>query len=141
MIRRYPDIKVHEYSLDEFRMFYSGLLAIAGAHDHLNYLWSREHSFPVESAVLVKHRWEWVCTISGLTGLPRDLVYSMVRDTTFGRVRSDNFHVLPFAPMTGSKSVLALAPPFSLGSNWEENILPFVQRSNCLFKDFRNETG
>jgi hypothetical protein len=128
MRRRYPTTVIGGYTLDDFKKFYSAINAIAGAHEHLYHLWSQANALPLGSAVLVEHRFEWVRQIRELTKLDSDLIYEMLADTTFGRVPSTGFQVLPFVPLRAGGSVLALAPPFPLSSNWEENILGCLSR-------------
>ena len=128
MMRRYPDIKIGDYNLDEFRRFYAAINAIAGTHEFLCYLWSQDNSLPADSLLLYWHRAQWVKELSRLAGLPVDQVYAMIKDATFGRVYAVDFHLLPFVPMTTDASILALAPFCSLSSNWEENVLRCLSR-------------
>ncbi len=128
MSRRYPDIRIGDYSLDDFRKFYSAINAIAAAHEHLCYLWSSENGLPVDSLLLFDHRFHWGRHLARLTHLSHEQIYGMIKDATFGRVYSVNFHLLPFVPLKRDKSVLALAPYCSLSSNWEENILSCFSR-------------
>ena len=75
MMRRFSGIAVRDYNLEEFRRFYSAVLSIGGAHDHLNYRWSTGGFFPVETAIVVKHRCEWVSLIRELSGLATDISF------------------------------------------------------------------
>jgi hypothetical protein len=127
MMRR-PEIQIGEYGLEDFRKFYSGLNAIAGAHEFLCYLWTQEHGLPLDSLLLFEHRSHWVNLISELTHLTRDQVYAMLRDVMFGRVRAADFHLLPLVPLNEKGAVLALAPFCSLSANWEENVLRCLSR-------------
>ena len=142
MMRRYPEIQIGEYKLNEFRRFYSAINAIAGAHEFLCYLWSQTHGLPIESLLLYAHRSQWVDSLSRLAKLTREQVYAMIKDVTFGRVYAVDFHLLPFVPLTKENSVLALAPFCSLSSNWEDNVLRCLSRrdsdlysSNTLTKE------
>jgi hypothetical protein len=126
--RRYPDIRIGGYSLDDFGKFYSAVNAVASAHEFLCYLWGRENHLPIDSLLLFEHRSEWVKILSELAGLAREQIYEMLRDTTFGRVRAADFHLLPFVPLNAEGTVLALAPFCSLSANWEENVLRCFSR-------------
>lgn len=142
MMRRYPEIQIGGYKLDEFRRFYSAVNAIAGAHEFLCYLWSQTHGLPTDSLLMYDHRSDWVKNLSRLAKLTREQVYAMIKDATFGRVYAVDFHLLPFVPLTEGGTVLALAPFCSLSSNWEENVLRCLSRrdsdlysSNTLTKE------
>ncbi len=128
MMRHYPEIQTGDYSLEDFRKFYAGVNSLAGAHEFLCYLWSRDHGLPLDSVLLFDHRYQWVQSISALTNLAQDYVYAMLRDVMFGRVRAVDFHLLPFVPLTKKGTVLALAPFCSLSANWEENLLKCLSR-------------
>ena len=123
MFRRFPEIDVGSYNLKDFRLFYVGLLAICGAQDYLCFRWAEEHAYPLESAVLVRTRTEWIKTISALVCLAPELVAAMIHDLVLGRFRTQDLQLSPFVPVHQDESILAIAPPFVLASNWEENIL------------------
>jgi hypothetical protein len=123
VFRRFPEIDVGNYNLEEFRLFYAGFLAMSGAQDYLCFRWAEEHPYPLESAVLVRPRTEWIKTIASLVGLDTELVAVMVHDLVFGRFRAQDLQLSPFVPVHKDESILAVAPPFVLASNWEENIL------------------
>ncbi len=128
MTRRYQDIQIGEYKLSEFRRFYSAINAIAGTHEFLCFLWSQTDGLPIESLLLYAHRSQWVDDLSRLAKLTRKQVYAMIKDASFGRVYSVDFHLLPFVPLTENRTILALAPFCSLSSNWEENVLRCLSR-------------
>ncbi len=128
MRRRYPGIKIGGYSLEDFRKFYSGLNAIASAHEFLCYLWALEHGLPTDSLLMVEHRSDWVRLLGELTSLPHEQLYEMLKDVTFGRVQAIDFHLLPFVPFNREGTILALAPFCSLSANWEENVLRCISR-------------
>ena len=136
MRRRYPDIRIGDYSLDDFRKFYSGINAVASAHEFLCYLWSQEHRIPTESFLMVEHRSHRVRLLSELTDLACEQIYEMLKDVTFGRVHAIDFHLLPFVPLKREGTVLALAPFCSLSANWEENVLRCLSRRDSdLYSD------
>jgi hypothetical protein len=128
---RYSEFKIGAYNLEDFRRFYCGVMAIAGAHEHLSFLWLvKNGTLPIETLVLKEHRTYWISLLSELTSISPDITRRMLTDTTFGTVRAENLHLLPFVPLSDSGSVLALAPPFPLSTNWEENLLQCLARAD-----------
>jgi hypothetical protein len=123
MFRRYPDISVGTCTLGQFRNFYTGLLALVGAHDYLCFRWSQAHGQPLESYVMVFPRSRWVQLIAKYSGLSEPEILSIIPDLTFGGSQAQDLQVMPFVPLARESSLLAVSPPFALASNWEENIL------------------
>lgn len=123
VFRRYPSISVGDYTLEQFRNFYVALLTIVGAHEHLCFLWSRQHGPPVSSLTLVIPRAQWVRLLSEYAGQSASITETILRDLVFGESRGQDLQMLPFVPLANDKSLLAVAPAFPLQSNWEENIL------------------
>ncbi len=122
-LRRYPSISVGDYSLEQFRAFYSGLLAVVGAHEHLCFLWARSRSRPLESLVLVYPRVKWNELISEYSGLAVSCIEHILPDLTFGAFASQDLQMTPFVPLADDSSLLGVVPHFPLQSNSEENIL------------------
>ena len=123
LFRRYPNISLGNYTLEQFRNCYVAILTIAGAHEHLCFLWAREHRFPVDSAVLVYNRLKLCELLSKYSGEPSIIVEDIIRDLTAGVTRAQDLQTLPLVPLADDSSLLAIAPAFPLASNWEENIL------------------
>jgi hypothetical protein len=130
MSRRYPNIRIGEYTLDDFRRFYSAINSTAGSHEFLTYQWSLDHGLPLDTLVLSDHRYHWVRHFSATTKLPEALIYAMLKDVTFGKVFAVDFHLRPFVPLNTAATLLALAPYVSLSSNWEENVLNCFARTD-----------
>ncbi|MFZ0771599.1 MAG: hypothetical protein WAN08_09265 [Candidatus Sulfotelmatobacter sp.] len=122
-LRRYPSISVGSYSLEQFRAFYVGLLAVVGAHEHLCFQWARGRSSPIESLVMVHPRLRWMELISEYSGLGVSTVECILPDLTFGAFASQDLQMTPFVPLADDNSLLGVVPHFPLQSNWEENIL------------------
>jgi hypothetical protein len=122
-MRRYPSISVGDYSLEQFRAFYAGLLAVVGAHEHLCFLWARSRSRPLESLVLVYPRLKWIQLISEYSGLAVSCIEHILPDLTFGAFASQDLQMTPFVPLADDSSLLGVVPHFPLQSNSEENIL------------------
>jgi hypothetical protein len=121
--RRYPNISVGDYTLEQFRLFYAALLAIVGAHEHLCFLWSRFNETPLESLILVYPRLKWIDLISEYSGLAASIIECVIPDLVFGASPSQDLQMTPLVPLASDNSLLAVAPAFPLQSNWEENIL------------------
>ncbi len=123
VLRRYQNISVGHYDLEEFRQFYGGLLAIVGAHEHLCFLWSKRKGVPFQSLVLVDPQTTWVKLIAEYSGLATERVSRILPDLILGTSPSQDLQMTPFVSLSGTNSILAVAPAFPLQSNWEENIL------------------
>jgi len=122
--RRADSINVGEYTLEEFKKFYAGLLVVCAAHEHLCFRWMQQgYDFPIDSAVMVKQRARWTHILSILTGTPTELSIRMMADLTLDTKHSLNLHVHPFVPLDAQGQLLALAPHFPLHSGLDENIL------------------
>ena len=93
-------------------------------HDFLCFLWGqRTGRYPIESAVLVKKRSEWIRLLSFLSDLGSATTEQLLKDLTFHSKRLPDLHVFPFVPLDEGKELLALVPQFILGSSPEDNIL------------------
>jgi len=121
--RRYPNVSLGAYTLEQFRNCYVALLTLVGAHEHLCFLWAREHRFPLDSAVLVYNRPQLVRLLCKYSGEPSAIVEATLPDLTAGVARAQDLQTLPVVPLADDASLLAIAPAFPLASNWEENIL------------------
>ena len=111
------------YSLRDFLSFYAALLAVCSIHEQLCYLWSLEHVYPINSAVMVKSRSSWINVCSKFSFIAPAVVDSMITDLTFGTVRPLTLQVHPFVPLNHDSTLLAVSPHFPLNSKPDENIL------------------
>ena len=123
LFRRYPDISLGIYTLEQFRNCYVALLTVVGAHEHLCFLWAREHRFPLDSAVLVYNLPQLVKLLCKYSGESSTIVEAIIPDLTAGVTRAQDLQTLPIVPLADHSSIVAIAPAFPLASNWEENIL------------------
>jgi hypothetical protein len=122
--RRADSLDLGEYTLEEFKKFYAGLLAMCAAHEHLCFRWMVQgKEFPLDSAVMVKQKSQWAHSLSRLTKIATNTCHHMIKDLTLGTTRSLDLHVHPFVPLNAAGQELALAPQFPLHSNIDENIL------------------
>ncbi len=92
-----------------------------------------------ESAVIVRARDGWVDVLSALSGIPGDKCAGVLSDLTFDSRRSVDLHVHPMVQIDPANDLLAVAPPFPLHANHEENILRVCsQRRRQVFDAFSN---
>jgi hypothetical protein len=124
IMRRSEGLNLGPYTLGTFKCFYAALQSISAIHDHLCFQWGqRTGVYPIESAVQVKKRDEWIEILSFHSGLGKTTTEQLLNDLTFHTKRLPDLHVFPFVPLDESKELLALAPQFILGSSPEDNIL------------------
>ncbi|MGA3047467.1 MAG: hypothetical protein ABSD67_12625 [Terracidiphilus sp.] len=124
IMRRSEGLDLGPYTLGAFKCFYAALQSICAIHDYLCFLWGqRKGTYPIESAVQVKKRDEWIEILSFHSGLAKTTTEQLLNDLTFHTKRLPDLHVFPFVPLDESKELLALAPQFILGSSPEDNIL------------------
>ncbi|MFZ0860582.1 MAG: hypothetical protein WAN18_07850, partial [Candidatus Sulfotelmatobacter sp.] len=123
LFRRFPQFDIGGYNLADFRRFYAALLSITGTQDYLCFVWAGNHSYPLDSSVIVKSKVEWTDLVSQICGIDKNVVSLIISDLVFDRSTSHDLHVQPFVPLDRDQKLLAIAPPFVLSSNWEENIL------------------
>jgi hypothetical protein len=144
IMRRGEDLDLGPYTLGTFKCFYAALQSICAIHDYLCFLWGqRAGTYPIESAVLVKKRDEWIEILSHHSGLGKPATEQLLNDLTFHSKRLPDLHVFPFVPLDGANELLALVPQFVLGSAPEDNILRACsylrERSHSLLTDDKAE--
>jgi hypothetical protein len=124
LTRRAGHLTLGAFTLDEFGAVYAALVTIASAHDFLCFCWGEScRAYPLESAVIVRARSAWVDALSELSGITREKCANVLSDLTFDNRRSVDLHVHPMVPIDGADDRLAVAPPFPLHANHDENIL------------------
>lgn len=124
IMRRSEKLDLGAYTLGAFKCFYAALQTVCAMHDFLCFLWGqRTGRYPIESAVLVKKRSDWIRLLSYFADLSSITTEELLKDLTFHSKRLPDLHVFPFVPLDEGKELMALAPPFILGSSPEDNIL------------------
>jgi hypothetical protein len=124
IMRRSENLDLGAYTLGAFKCFYAALQTVCAMHDFLCFLWGqRTGRYPIESAVLLKKRNEWVRLLSFLSGLKNTTTEQILNDLTFFLKRLPDLHVFPFVPLDAERELMALVPHFILGSSPEDNIL------------------
>jgi hypothetical protein len=124
IMRRSKNLDLGDYTLGTFIRLYAALQSICAIHDFLCFRWGqRIGMYPIESAVLVKKRVEWIRLMSYHSGVNIDITEQVLSDLTFYSKRLPDLHVFPFVPLDDGHETLALAPQFILGSSPEDNIL------------------
>jgi hypothetical protein len=124
LARRAGDLTLGPFTLDEFSAVYAAIVTVASAHDFLCFCWGESFRvYPLESAVILRARSAWVDTLSQVSGISREKCADVLSDLTFDRSRSVDLHVHPMVPIDAANDRLAVAPPFPLHANHDENIL------------------
>ena len=124
IMRRSENLDLGVYTLGAFKRFYAALQSVCAIHDFLCFLWEKRAGiYPIESAVLVKKRDEWIRVLSFHSGLGNATTEQLLNDLTFYSKRLPDLHVFPFVPLDEEKELLALVPQFILNSSPEDNIL------------------
>lgn len=124
VFRREDNLVVSTYTLREFRALYSALLAICGVHDFAcDWRGQMKGHYPINSAVMVLHRKEWIKLLRKLAPLPQNIVEDVLDDLTFGATKTLDLFVHPFVPLGDNSEILGLAPHFPLKSRPDENII------------------
>ena len=99
-MRRSEDLDLGPYTLGAFKRFYAALQSICAIHDFLCFLWGKPSStYPIESAVQVKKRDEWIELLSFHSELAKTTTEQLLNDLTFHSKRLPDLHVFPFVPL------------------------------------------
>ena len=124
LFRRDESLHLAQYSLGQFKSFYSSLLAICAVHEHFCFKWVEQgNRYPLSSAVLVKQRSEWTDVLAETASLSVQTVNAILSDLTTPTARPIDLLVHPFVPLDANSRLLGLIPHFVLHSNSEENII------------------
>ena len=124
LTRRAGDLTLGPFTLDEFGAVYAAIVTVASVHDFLCFCWGQScRVYPLESAVIVRTRSAWVGALSELSGITREKCANVLSDLTFDTRRSVDLHVHPMVQIDAPHDRLAVAPPFPLHANHDENIL------------------
>ena len=123
LTRRDGALTLGPFSLDEFCAVYAALVTVVSAHDILCFRWGQSSgTYPLESAVMVRTRSAWIDALSSLSGIASEKCADVLSDLTFDNRRSSDLHVHPIVQIDATNGLLAVAPPFILQANHEENI-------------------
>jgi hypothetical protein len=124
LFRRQDDLRISTFTLKEFRGLYSALLALCGVHD-LACDWRGQMmgQYPINSAVMVFHRKDWIKLLRRISSLPQSMVDDAITDLTFGVTKTLDLFVHPFLPLGKDSEILGLVPQFPLKSQPDENII------------------
>jgi hypothetical protein len=92
---------------------------VAGANSIL----SKAGQYPVNSAVIVFRRQDWIGLLGKIYSLSHATVDKALTDLTFGVTKTRDLFVHPFVPIDERFELLVLAPQFPLKSRPDENII------------------
>jgi hypothetical protein len=88
--RRDDALILGAYTLGIFRKFYSALLAICSVHEHACFLRAQlTKAYPVNSAVMVWKREDWIRLLTRISGLPKASVSEIFGDLASIRSNQD----------------------------------------------------
>ena len=121
--RRDESLNLGRYTLKDFKIFDSALLSVCSVHEILCYWWGKQHSYPLNSAVIVRKQRDWVILLSALTSLTPKTTEAILIDLTLDRKTPLDMCVHPFVRFSKDSLYLCLAPQFPLKSRADENIL------------------
>jgi hypothetical protein len=124
LFRRHETLDLGGYTVENFKRFYSGLLAICAVHENACHFRSQlQHKYPLDSAVLVRHRKNWKQLLARLTSLGPETIDLIIRDLTLGETTVLDLYVHPFISLNNESDVLGIIPHFPLNSRADENII------------------
>jgi hypothetical protein len=124
MFRRNSEVNVGGYTLGDFQLFYTALIAVMATHEHLCELWKNDpRKIPFISTVVIHSPTEWMRLIRSLTNQSREIVETIIADLTYGAIRKRDPMLSPFIPVNTAQTQLAVAFPYVLASAAEDNVL------------------
>jgi len=131
LVRHREEICLGSYSMKQIKEFVAALQTLCAIHDHLCFLAAqRRREFPVNSAVLVKKRDEWVRELSSISGMDRQAAGEILGDLTFGDRVPIDLHSELFVPLDKKADFLAVVPHFGLSARVDENLLRTLSRTD-----------
>jgi hypothetical protein len=134
LFRRSEALDVGGYDLGEFKRFYAGFLAICATHENACDLRGQmQQKYPLDSAVLVKRRSQWIEILGEITSLEHDKMARMIGDLTFGATVEQDVYVHPFIPLSEDGEELGVVPHFALNSRADENVIRVCSRLRPAF--------
>ncbi len=127
MFRRSDSLDLGAYTMADFKQFYSAFLAALAVHEDLCFRFGARHSYPHDSAVMVRERSGWADLCASVSGLRPELCAAIFDDLTFAdQGPRQDLSTCPAVPVGGGD--LAIVPLFPLAARADENILRVIQR-------------
>jgi hypothetical protein len=131
LVRHREEVCLGSYSMKQIKEFVAALQTVCAIHDHLCFLAAqRRREFPVNSAVLVKKRDEWVRELSSISGMDPQAAGEILEDLTFGDRVPIDLHSELFVPLDKKGDFLAVVPHFGLSARVDENLLRTLSRTD-----------
>jgi hypothetical protein len=122
--RRDDALVLGSYTLGTFRKLFSALIAICSVHENACFV--RAHlkkAYPVNSAVLILSRKDWIRLLSKISSLSKTDVSEILVDLMFGATKTLDLYVHPFVSLDAKADLIGIVPHFPLKSRADENIL------------------
>jgi hypothetical protein len=130
LVRHRDDLDLGGYSIRHVKGFVGALQTVCAVHDYLCYLAAhKRHDFPVNSAVLVKRRSEWIFELSTVSGLDQSITAEIIKDLTFGLRWPIDLHAELFVGLDAQGQTLGVLPHLGLSSRIDENLLRTLSRT------------
>ncbi len=140
LVRHREEVCLGRYSMKQIKEFVAALQTMCAVHDHLCFLAARRRRhFPINSAVLVKKRDEWVHELTSVFDIDSQAAAEIVGDLTFGARVPIDLHSELFVPLDKKGEVLAVVPHFGLSARVDENLLRTLSRTDKQAYDTLSE--
>lgn len=140
LVRHREEVCLGQYSIKRIKQFVAAIQTVCAVHDHLCFLAAQKRrAFPVNSAVLVKKKEEWVRELATVSGIDPRATAEIVGDLTFGARVPIDLHSELFVPLDNKGELLAVVPHFGLSARVDENLLRTLSRTDKKAYDTLSE--
>jgi hypothetical protein len=140
LVRHREEVCLGRYSVKQIKEFVAALQTVCAVHDHLCFLAAqRRRDFPVNSAVMMMKKDEWVERLTSLSGIDPQALAEIVADLTFGDRVPIDLHSELFVPLDVKGELLAVVPHFGLSARVDENLLRTLSRMDKKAYDTLSE--
>lgn len=140
LVRHREEVFLGRYSMKQIKEFIAALQTMCAVHDHLCFLAAqRRREFPVNAAVLMKRKEEWVRELASNFGFDPQAATEIIGDLTFGDRSPIDLHSELFVPLDKKGELLAVVPHFGLSARVDENLLRTLSRTDKKAYDTLSE--
>ena len=140
VVRHREEVCLGRYSMGQIKQFVAALQTVCAVHDHLCFLAAqRRRDFPVNSAVLIKKKGEWVHDLTSITDIDPQATAQIIADLSFGARVPIDLHSELFVPLDKKGEFLAVVPHFVLSARVDENLLRTLSRTDKKAYDILSE--
>lgn len=140
LVRHREEVCLGQYSMKQIKEFVAALHTVCAVHEHLCFLAAQKRrDFPVNSAVLVKKKDEWVRELTSFSSIDPRATAEIITDLTFGTRVPIDLHSELFVPLDKKAELLAAVPHFGLSARVDENLLRTLSRRDKKAYDTLSE--